>query len=76
LDPLAHEIIPGESKYSVLSTKIEIKLKKKVMGIKWSVLEGEDENNLVQVSTVNDADKPSYPSSSKKVNINKIYKLI
>jgi len=46
------------------------------MGIKWSVLEGEDENNLVQVSTVNDADKPSYPSSSKKVNINKIYKLI
>jgi len=26
LDPLAHEIIPGESKYSVLSTKIEIKL--------------------------------------------------
>jgi len=66
LDPLAHEIIPGESKYSVLSTKIEIKLKKKVMGIKWSVLEGEDENNLVQVSTVNDADKPSYPSSSKK----------
>jgi len=66
LDPLAHEIIPGESKYSVLSTKIEIKLKKKVTGIKWSVLEGEDENNLTQVTTVNDADKPSYPSSSKK----------
>ncbi|ORX77530.1 SGS-domain-containing protein [Anaeromyces robustus] len=66
LDPLAHEIIPSESKYSVLSTKIEIKLKKKVTGIKWSVLEGEDDNSLPQVTSVNDADKPSYPSSSKK----------
>jgi len=66
LDPLAHEIIPGESKYSVLSTKIEIKLKKKVTGIKWSVLEGEDDTNLAQVTTLNDANKPSYPSSSKK----------
>lgn len=66
LDPLAHEIIPGESKYSVLSTKIEIKLKKKVMGIKWSVLEGEDDENLAQITTLNDTNKPSYPSSSKK----------
>jgi len=66
LDPLAHEIIPGESKYSVLSTKIEIKLKKKITGIKWSVLEGEDDANLTQVTSLDDTNKPSYPSSSKK----------
>ncbi|ORX48373.1 SGS-domain-containing protein [Piromyces finnis] len=66
LDPLAHEIIPEESKYSVLSTKIEIKLKKKVMGIKWSILEGEDDNIAAPVTTLNDANKPTYPSSSKK----------
>jgi len=66
LDPLAHEIVPEESKYSVLSTKIEIKLKKKVMGVKWSVLEGEDDTIAAQVTTLKDANKPSYPSSSKK----------
>ncbi|KAI9250914.1 SGS domain-containing protein [Phascolomyces articulosus] len=43
LDPLAHEILPKESSYKVLSTKIEIKLKKKMDGIKWGMLEGEDE---------------------------------
>ncbi|KAI9323490.1 SGS domain-containing protein [Dichotomocladium elegans] len=42
LDPLAHDILPKESSYKVLSTKIEIKLKKKVEGIKWGTLEGED----------------------------------
>lgn len=42
LDPLAHEIVPKESSFKVLSTKIEIKLKKKTEGIKWGTLEGED----------------------------------
>jgi hypothetical protein len=42
LDPLAHEILPAECKYEVLSTKIEIKLKKQQVGVKWGVLEGED----------------------------------
>lgn len=40
------------------------------MGIKWSVLEGEDDENLAQITTLNDTNKPSYPSSSKKVIIN------
>ncbi|CAO3589883.1 unnamed protein product [Absidia cylindrospora] len=35
LDPLAHEILPKESSYKTLSTKLEIKLKKKEAGILW-----------------------------------------
>ncbi|KAM3587121.1 Cochaperone protein [Umbelopsis sp. WA50703] len=42
LEPLAHEIDPSQSKFTVLSTKIEIKIKKKFAGIKWGMLEGED----------------------------------
>jgi suppressor of G2 allele of SKP1 len=55
LEPLAHEIVPKESKYDVLSTKIEIKLKKANAGVKWGVLEGED----AIVGSV------AYPSSAK-----------
>jgi suppressor of G2 allele of SKP1 len=43
LDPLAQHIVPGESLYKVLSTKIEIKLKKKVAGIMWGALESEND---------------------------------
>lgn len=42
LDPLVHEIDPKQSSYRILSTKVEIKLKKKTEGIKWNNLEGED----------------------------------
>ncbi|CAG8493547.1 12722_t:CDS:2 [Ambispora leptoticha] len=63
LDPLAHEIIPSESKYEVLSTKIEIKLKKAQPGVKWGVLEGEDS----LAGTISSGDgKLTYPSSSRK----------
>ena len=44
LDPLSHKVIPSESKYEVLSTKIEIQLKKEVFAIKWGALEGDDAN--------------------------------
>ncbi|KAG9285795.1 hypothetical protein G9A89_013220 [Geosiphon pyriformis] len=63
LDPLAHDIIPDESKYEVLSTKIEIKLKKANVGVKWGVLEGED--NIAGSISVSDA-KLAYPSSARK----------
>lgn len=43
LDPLAHEIVAKESSYKVLSTKLEIKLKKKQAGILWGALESEDD---------------------------------
>ncbi|KAJ3212959.1 hypothetical protein HDU67_003489 [Dinochytrium kinnereticum] len=42
LDPLAHPIVPEESKHSILGSKIEIKLKKEVVGIQWGALEGQD----------------------------------
>ncbi|CAI2172169.1 11591_t:CDS:2 [Funneliformis geosporum] len=62
LDPLAHEINPKESKYEVFSTKIEVKLKKASVGVKWGVLEGED----TLVGSIGGGDgKLSYPSSAK-----------
>ncbi|CAO3673816.1 unnamed protein product [Umbelopsis vinacea] len=42
LDPLTHDIDPSQCKFTPLSTKVEIKLKKKTPGIKWGMLEGED----------------------------------
>ncbi|TPX30539.1 hypothetical protein SmJEL517_g05928 [Synchytrium microbalum] len=70
LDPLAHAIVPADSKYSVLSTKIEIKCKKEMMGLKWGTLEGEDEMvgapQLMGSANVDASARPSYPTSSKK----------
>ncbi|KAJ3207735.1 Suppressor of G2 allele of SKP1 [Clydaea vesicula] len=72
LEPLSHKIAPSDSKYSVLSTKIEIKLKKAIYGTKWNTLEGEDKlvTNLASANN-----KPEYPSSAKnKKDWNKIEK--
>ncbi|KAJ3104024.1 Cochaperone protein [Phlyctochytrium planicorne] len=65
LDPLAHAIVPGESKHSILGSKIEIKLKKEMVGVKWGTLEGED-SGILQTMVGPEGDKPVYPSSSKK----------
>ncbi|KAF9949290.1 Protein SGT1 A [Mortierella alpina] len=64
LDPLSHAVIPSESKFEVLSTKIEIQLKKEVFAIKWGALEGDDVNAGSMATTTVAA--PAYPSSSKK----------
>ncbi|KAI1316385.1 Suppressor of G2 allele of SKP1 [Mortierella claussenii] len=64
LDPLSHSVVPEESKFEVLSTKIEIQLKKQIFGIKWGALEGDDVN-AGSMATVS-ASTPAYPSSSKK----------
>ncbi|KAJ3379154.1 Suppressor of G2 allele of SKP1 [Lobulomyces angularis] len=72
LEPLSHKIAPSDSKYSVLSTKVEIKLKKAIYGTKWNTLEGEDKlvTNLASANN-----KPEYPSSAKnKKDWNKIEK--
>ncbi|KND03056.1 co-chaperone SGT1 [Spizellomyces punctatus DAOM BR117] len=66
LDPLAHEIVPSESKHSILSTKIEIKLKKKDLGVRWGTLEGEEIGPVTTVAGANAQDRPAYPSSAKK----------
>ncbi|KAF9432803.1 Protein SGT1 A [Entomortierella beljakovae] len=64
LEPLSHQVIPSESKFEVLSTKIEIQLKKEVFGIKWGALEGDDVNAGSMASLSPSA--TAYPSSSKK----------
>ncbi|TPX32660.1 hypothetical protein SeMB42_g07594 [Synchytrium endobioticum] len=73
LDPLAHEIVPLESKYSVLSTKIEIKCKKSKMGLHWGALEGDGVMAAITPhqmtgsgSGVTADARPTYPTSSKK----------
>ena len=84
LDPLSFEIVPSECRYAVMGTKVEIKLKKKCVGIKWEALETkhEDAVGLVGASGsggglvtsaiasvgVAGAQPPAYPSSSKKVS--------
>ncbi|KAJ1533861.1 Cochaperone protein [Nowakowskiella sp. JEL0078] len=65
LDPLAHEIIVEESKFSVMSTKIELKAKKKRLGLRWGILEGNESEIGVILSGAKD-DKPAYPTSAKK----------
>ncbi|GJJ77819.1 suppressor of G2 allele of SKP1 [Entomortierella parvispora] len=64
LDPLSHKVVPSESKFEVLSTKIEIRLKKERFAIKWGALEGDDTNAGSMASVT--ASAPAYPSSSKK----------
>ncbi|KAJ3020298.1 UNVERIFIED_CONTAM: hypothetical protein HDU68_010253 [Siphonaria sp. JEL0065] len=68
LDPLFNSIIPTESKHSVMSTKVEIKLKKKILGIKWNDLEKPSTLDSVtqQISQISAAAAPAYPTSSKK----------
>ncbi|GAA5888539.1 hypothetical protein JCM6882_008990 [Rhodosporidiobolus microsporus] len=68
LDPLAHEIDVKQSKHRVLQPKIELTLKKKEGGIKWTKIEGEEEEGAKMASGSAPADKPShaYPSSSRK----------
>ncbi|KAF9931518.1 Protein SGT1 A [Mortierella alpina] len=65
LDPLSHKVVPAESKFEVLSTKIEIQLKKEVFAIKWGALEGDD-TNAGSMATIAGGITPAYPSSSKK----------
>lgn len=65
LGPLSHEIVPDQSKWSVLSTKIEIKLKKQREGTKWGALEGANEADY-KMAHMDAESAPAYPSSSKK----------
>ncbi|KAI8987424.1 SGS domain-containing protein [Mycotypha africana] len=71
LDPLAHKIIPTESRYTVLSTKIEIKLKKADIGIMWGALEGEDNKGfsapIAKGSGINNAPSKAYARNWDKV---------
>ncbi|KAL3879102.1 hypothetical protein ACJMK2_031415 [Sinanodonta woodiana] len=62
---LAHPIVPEQSLYKVMSTKIEIKLKKKE-GIQWTMLEGDGQKSSIKSFCMPDpvTDVKKYPSSS------------
>jgi len=62
---LAHPIVPSQSSYKVLSTKLEIKLKKQD-GIRWTNLEGSGESPKVSTipkEILNSQQPPAYPSA-------------
>ncbi|KAK9478110.1 SGS domain-containing protein [Lipomyces japonicus] len=61
IGPLAHEVDPAQSKSLILSTKIELKLRKAVSGIKWTAFEKSDAEAAIAAS----ATATSYPTSSK-----------
>ncbi|KAG0294202.1 Suppressor of G2 allele of SKP1 [Dissophora globulifera] len=65
LDPLSHAVVPSESKYEVLSTKIEIQLKKERFALKWGALEGDD-TNATSMATIAAGATSAYPTSSRK----------
>ncbi|KAI8873967.1 SGS-domain-containing protein [Ramicandelaber brevisporus] len=76
-DPLLHPIIAAESSFEVLSTKIEIVLKKATAGKLWPELTGDDvavaaETESAESAALSASAKaaagfapPSYPSSSR-----------
>ncbi|GKZ36900.1 hypothetical protein AbraIFM66950_008164 [Aspergillus brasiliensis] len=75
LDPLFALIDPSASKVSVFSTKIEISLRKKTPGQKWSALESTTgpvtsapqttTTTATPTTTTTQAQGPSYPTSSR-----------
>ncbi|KAH8702271.1 hypothetical protein BGW36DRAFT_315046 [Talaromyces proteolyticus] len=68
LDPFYSSIDPAQSKVNVLSTKIEITLRKKTPGQKWGALEGTatDTKPIITPSIQpSQSTAPSYPTSSK-----------
>lgn len=77
LDPLYHSVTAEESTYTILTTKIEVKLTKSSPGQKWPDLEPPDTPDtskaippttlptLVASTEKSKVDKPVYPTSSK-----------
>jgi len=70
LDELSHTIVPAECSFRVLSTKVEIKLKKEREAIKWHALEGDTGAEEAISTAATKAAPPSYPTSSKKGTTN------
>lgn len=70
LDPLSQEILPTQSSWKSLSSKIELHLRKKVEGLKWQSIEGDDPQPptplVTQEPRADPNRQPSYPSSSRR----------
>ncbi|KAJ2018705.1 Cochaperone protein [Coemansia sp. RSA 2337] len=62
-DPLMHAIVPNESTFEVMSTKIEIRMKKANVGLKWDCLEQSEAQRLAKA-----AGKASLSSSRQGVS--------
>jgi hypothetical protein len=70
VDPLFETIDPMQSSYTILSTKIEVKLHKATTGKKWADLEGTQAESAPQdkpeaTAPTTPAALPVYPTSSK-----------
>lgn len=69
VDPLYELVDPTRSTYSILSSKVEVKLLKAVVGKKWADLEGTQEAPVSEEKSSTTAEpsaaKPIYPTSSK-----------
>ncbi|KAE8351757.1 hypothetical protein BDV28DRAFT_13815 [Aspergillus coremiiformis] len=71
LDPLFASVDPSSSKVSIMSTKIELVLRKRVPGQKWSALEASStdikfsDGQAATGSTPAGSFAPAYPSSSR-----------
>ncbi|KAJ3321787.1 hypothetical protein HDV06_003936 [Boothiomyces sp. JEL0866] len=75
-DPLFLPVDPSASSYEVLSTKIEVKLKKANIGTRWELLQGQPSGLLTTMNTSTSA-AHSYPSSAKnKVDFNAVDKAV
>ncbi|KAI9629253.1 hypothetical protein KEM48_011101 [Puccinia striiformis f. sp. tritici PST-130] len=65
-----YEIDPSQSSWKSLSSKIDLRLKKKVAGIKWQVIEGEETDIstpiVIQESSTSATRQPGYPSSARR----------
>lgn len=73
LDPLYDKVDPAQSSYRILSTKVEVKLRKGEVGRKWHALEGaepagnaEQGDAQAKEGDVKAEKGPTYPTSSKK----------
>ncbi|XP_021364370.1 protein SGT1 homolog [Mizuhopecten yessoensis] len=66
---LAHKVLPEKSMYKIMSTKVEIKLKK-AEGVRWTMLEDDGTTSVIKQATVPMDTQPEsdqanrYPSSS------------
>lgn len=60
---LAHDIKPAESSYKILSTKIEMKIKK-VEGVRWSSLETDNESQFSKPITTGTSSSSAAPVSA------------
>ena len=63
---LSYPILPDQSTFNIMKTKVEIKMKK-CDGIRWNALEGDESVDIKHIPTTSTvAQPPTYPSSAPK----------